>query len=188
MLAAALAGDEVSTEEVFATAARADGHADNAAACVFGGLTIAYAETEAWRSVRLEPHPDLRPVVLIPSGEETATSAGRAALPREVPLADAVFNLSHAALAVYALTRRPDRLGEALADRLHQVHRLAMAPQASWMFERLVRVGVPVCVAGSGPSLLAFEDDEHLVPQDAEGWSVLRPGLAATGAMLSVQG
>jgi homoserine kinase len=188
MLGAALAAEPVSPEMALADAARVDGHADNAAACLYGSLTIAYALAEVWRAVRVDLHASLRPVVLIPSGEEVATTAGRAVLPTDVSLADAVFNLSHAALAVHAFTRRPDLLPEALADRLHQVHRLALAPRASWMFERLAGQGFPVCVAGSGPSLLAFEDDHHRVDEPTDGWTTLRPGLALEGASLVREG
>jgi hypothetical protein len=54
------------------------------------------------------------------------------------------------------------------------------------MFERLVDDGIPVCVAGSGPSLLAFEDEEHRVADPGEGWTVLRPTVPMEGATLEV--
>ena len=78
------------------------------------------------------------------------------ALPDVVPLADAVFNLAHAALLVEALTRAPELLPVAVRDRIHQDTRLALVPEVREMFDELQREGVAVCVSGAGPSLLAF--------------------------------
>jgi homoserine kinase len=125
-------------------------------------------------------------VVLVPDEEETETASARAALSQNVPLADAVFNLSRSALAVTALTVRPDLLSDALQDRLHERHRLAMAPGAEALFDRLSADGFPVCVAGSGPSLLAFESEDMTVEDPGSAWRVLRPTVASRGATLSV--
>jgi homoserine kinase len=106
-------------------------------------------------------------------------------LPQQVPLADAVFNLSRSALAVHALTLRPDLLRDAMADRLHQRRRLTLAPGAAAMFDWIASQGIPVCVAGSGPSLLVFEEEGRTVPEPPKGWRVLRLGIAKSGATLS---
>src|SRR5439155_935834 len=80
---------------------------------------------------------DLHPVVFVPEREAVATDMARRALPELVPLADASFNVGRAALAVAALTERPELLADALADRLHQPHRLALAPGAASLFHQL---------------------------------------------------
>jgi homoserine kinase len=167
---------------VFAIAAGIEGHPDNSAAAVFGGFTIALPEGELRR---LDPHPGLRPVVLVPD-IRTPTTEARTRLPDPVPRADAVANIAHAALAVEALTRDPSLLPMALKDRLHEDVRLAAVPDVAGVAASLRRSHIPVCVSGSGPSLLAFErDDRPPLDLDALGapasWRILRPGIRATG-------
>jgi homoserine kinase len=174
--------------DLLVLAARLEGHADNAAAALLGGLTIATSdEGGSWSAVRLEPHPGLRPVVLVPE-HRTSTTAARRALPRQVPFTDAAFTAGRAALLVHALTARPDLLGTALEERIHQGARLALAPATLALFERLRGDGVPVCVAGSGPSLLAFEPDGGLPTPPGEGWRALRLPVAAAGAEVETEG
>lgn len=163
---------------VFALAAEIEGHPDNAAAAAFGGFTLAMPEGLVHR---LDPHPDLRPVVLIADGVRLPTARARRALSHDVPRVDAVFNAAHAALMVEAITRDPSLLRTAIRDRLHQETRLAMVPSVSAIFRAMREADVPVCVSGSGPSLLAFESDRHPIPDAGEGWTVIRPGVRATG-------
>src|SRR5712691_179708 len=149
LLAARLRGAVPDPAHVLDEAVAIEGHADNVAACLLGGLTIAYQTDDGWRAERLEPSVDLHPVVFVPEREAVATDMARRALPELVPLADASFNLGRAALAVAALTERPELLADALADRLHQPHRLALAPGAASLFHQLQIQGLPVCVSGS---------------------------------------
>lgn len=160
-----------------------EGHPDNVAACLRGGLVVAYLSRYGWRAERLEPHAGLRPVLLIPSDERLATEDARRVLPTAVPLADAAFNIARASLAVLALTARPELLAEALEDRLHQGRRLPLAPASRAVFEELRSAGVPVCVAGSGPSLLAFETARP-IPKLGPRWRSLR---VAVGPGASVE-
>ena len=135
---------------------------------------------------RLDPHPSLQPVVLVPA-VRLPTSEARAALSPRVSREDAVFNAAHAALAVEALTQDPSLLGEALQDRLHQDARLALVPAVRDAFLELRAAGIPVCVSGAGPSLLAFEVEGRTVPDPGNGWTVLRPGVRASGYEVSVE-
>jgi homoserine kinase len=115
------------------------------------------------------------------------TAEARDVLPDPVARAEAVFNLGHAAQTAIALTQDPSLLFEAIRDRLHQDVRLTLVPEAREMFERVRGLGLPVCVSGAGPSLLAFEIDARTVPDDlGEGWKVLRPGVRASGFEVSV--
>jgi homoserine kinase len=164
-------------------AADLEGHPDNVAACLRGGLVVAYLSRQGWRAEGLEVDEGLRPVLLVPEHERIPTEDARRVLPREVPLADAAFNLGRAALAVRALAERPDLLPAALEDRLHQSRRLALAPSVRALFEDLRERGIPVCVAGAGPSLLAFDGEERL-PELGPGWRVVRPEIAREGAVL----
>lgn len=171
-------------QTVFAAAARIEGHPDNAAPAVYGGFTIAMPEGLVHR---LDPHPDLRPVLLVPD-QRLRTDEARAALPERVSRADAVFNAAHAALMVEALTRDPSLLGAALHDRLHEQARLALLPEVADAAEQLRRARVPVCVSGAGPTLLAFDQPDTPLPDwaaewavDGSGWQILRPGIRASG-------
>lgn len=188
LLADRVLGLSLPPDRLLDIAVDVEGHADNVAACLRGGLVVAYLSAGGWRAERLEPHPSLRLALLIPEHERLATDDARRVLPREVPFADAAFNAGRAALAVVALTSRPEVLPAALEDRLHQPRRLPLVPGSRAMFEELRRTGMPVCVAGAGPSLLAFETKERAVPELGPGWRTLRLQPAASGADVSGEG
>jgi homoserine kinase len=181
LLADRLLGLGLGTDDILSYAVGVEGHPDNAAAALLGGLTIATGEAV----VRLDVSDGLEPVVLVPE-VRSSTSEARAALPDEVPLSDAVFNLQRTALAVVALTRYPEHLRLALDDRMHQERRLASFPTVRAMLEQLRDLGIPVCVSGAGPSLLAFDSEEQRVSDPGSGWRVLRPEVRAAGAEVSV--
>ena len=131
--------------------------------------------------IRLDPHPTLQPVALVPIDVRLPTGEARAVLGRQVSLADAVFNASHAAATVVALTSEPGLLTQTLSDRLHQDVRLALVPTVKALFDELQAAGIPVCVSGAGPTLMAFELPETHVPDPGEGWRMLRLAVSPTG-------
>jgi homoserine kinase len=182
LLADRLLGSNLGPDRLLGVAVGLEGHPDNVAACLCGGLTIAYRSAAGWRAERMDPHPALRPVLLVPLDERLATEHARRALPFQVAMDDATFNLSRAALAVVALTSRPQLLPEALQDHLHQEVRLQHMPAARAQFDRLREAGVPVCVSGAGPSLLAFDDGSGGIPDPGPRWRILRQGIASSGA------
>lgn len=184
LLADRLLGTNLDPDRLLEVAVDIEGHPDNVGACLRGGVVVAYLSREGWRAERLEAHPDLRPVVLVPEHERLPTADARRVLPQQIALTDAAFNAGRAALAVVALTARPDLLREALEDRIHQNRRLPLVPASRAVFEDLREARVPVCVAGAGPSLLAFESDDRRVPDLGPGWQVLRVSPAARGATL----
>lgn len=161
---AGLADDPYST---FAYAAELEGHPDNAAPAVYGGLTV-IADGHVRR---LDVAETLSPVALVPP-VHLPTGEARRALPQQVPLADAVYNVAHGALVIQAfVTGDHDLLRVALHDRLHQAVRLSLVPEVRDVFEHLCR-SMPVCVSGAGPTLLAFPRDPAL-PSPGEGWRIL---------------
>ncbi|HWC82813.1 MAG TPA: homoserine kinase [Pseudonocardiaceae bacterium] len=158
-----------------------EGHADNAAASLFGGLVLAWGGETGFRAVRLEPLPGLRPVALVPA-EESATSTTRGLLPAEVPHADAAFNAGRTALAVHAFTTAPDLLFAATEDRLHQDYRKPAWPATSTLVGALRAAGVPATVSGAGPSVLALPAGGELPGEvDLTGFSVLPLEIDRTG-------
>ena len=175
---------DVDLAEVFDLAARFEGHPDNAAPAVYGGFTIAYGSEGP--PLRLEPHESLAPVVLIPEAVRLPTEEARRALPTEVAMSDAIFNAAHAAAVAVALTGGDRRLLiEGLADRLHQDARLALVPEVRVVFERMRDAGVPVCVSGAGPTLLAFESPDAVVPDPGDGWRAERLPVDLRGVHLA---
>jgi homoserine kinase len=187
LLADRLLGTALPADRLLEVAVDIEGHPDNVAACLRGGLALAYLSSDGWRAETLRPSPSLRPVILIPAAERVATEDARRVLPRTVPLADASFALSRSALAVLALTERPHLLGAALEDRLHQNRRFPLMPASAALFRDLRDAGLPVCVAGSGPSLLAFEAEGRSVWDLGPGWRVLRTTVRGPGAEIHEQ-
>ena len=177
-----LGWDPAERSEAFSVAARLEGHPDNAAAAAFGGVTIVVDGVPR----RLDPHPELRPALLVPTDVRSSTSDARRGLPDPVARSDAVAQLAHVAALVIGLTTEPELLAIALRDRLHEDARLERIPAVREYRDRLRDSGVPVCLSGAGPSLLAFESDGVEVPDPGEGWHVLRPGVRTTGAEIEI--
>jgi homoserine kinase len=170
----------------FAYASELEGHPDNAAPAAYGGLTV-FAPGSGYVH-RLEPHPDLAPVVLVPDRLRLPTAAARSALTTTVDRQDAVFNIGHAALAVVALTQGDlDLLLVALHDRLHESVRAAMVPETATLLEDLRHRQLAACLSGAGPSVLAFERDGHLVGDLPGGWRAIRPGVRTEGVEVQVE-
>jgi homoserine kinase len=180
VLADRLLGLGFEPEETLELAGELEGHPDNAAAAIAGGFTLAFGDGV----IRLDPHPSLVPVVLCPLDVRLPTLDARAALPDTVGRSEAVFNAGHAAATVVALTSEPSLLTQTLRDRLHQEARLALVPTVKVVFDRLIAEGVPVCVSGAGPTLLAFELPGDPVPDPGGGWRVIRPAVAPSGAQV----
>jgi homoserine kinase len=162
----------------FAYAAELEGHPDNAAPAVYGGLTV-IADGSVYR---MDVHPSVHPVALVPERMRLSTEQARRALPAEVPISDAVSNVAHGALVVTALSSGDlDLLLVALHDRLHEGVRLSLLPGVRDVLEGMRHERIPVCVSGAGPSLLAFEREDHPIPDPGPGWKAVRPGVRARG-------
>lgn len=149
-------------QAVFALAADLEGHPDNVAPAVFGGLTIAGREGDAWFAVPAAVDPRISTVVFVPpSGVETKTA--RALLPDVVPHADAAANAGRAALLVAALNAQPEALHLATRDWLHQDFRESAMPESLALVRSLRAEGIAAVVSGAGPTVLAFDT---VVPAD----------------------
>lgn len=179
----ALAGREPD-DAALHLAAGFDGHADNVAASLLGGLVITWRERDTFRATRLEPHPDVAPVLLVPD-VRSSTAATRGLLPTHLPHADAAFNVGRAALVVHALTVDPQLLLAATEDRLHQPFRRPAYPATGRLVDALRAAGVPAAVSGAGPTVLALPAVESLpAVVDTAGFSQYRLDVACRGAMV----
>jgi homoserine kinase len=148
-------GHALTDDDVFALAASAEGHPDNVAPCLAGGLTIAWQTPSGPRLTRLDVVQGVRPVVFVPD-TRLATERARGLLPETVPHADAAANAGRAALLVAALTAAPHLLLDATEDRLHQSYRAPAMPDSLALVESLRAKGVAAVISGAGPTVLAL--------------------------------
>jgi homoserine kinase len=147
--------------DVYRHAVELEGHPDNVAAALFGGFAVCPPDPDAGSGVapalptRLEPPQGVEGVLAIPS-EEVATEAARAALPAEVPMGDAIANVSAASHLVLGIERSDLTLiSRGLADRLHQRRRAAVYPRSIELLSLAGEVGaIGATVSGAGPAVL----------------------------------
>jgi homoserine kinase len=150
--AAAAAG----AADPLAVAAHMDGHPDNAAASMVGGLVAAARVRGGVQAVRLPLDVSLAFVVIVPD-LTLSTAKARQALPSEVSRESAAFNLSRMALLIAGLADSRVLVGEATEDRLHQDYRSPLFPAAPKLLAGLTAGGaLAVCWSGAGPSLLGI--------------------------------
>lgn len=147
--------ERLDDEAALALATEMEGHPDNVAACLLGGLTLAWTDQAGPHAVRLDVTDEVAPVAFVPA-TTASTRRARRLLPEAVPHADAALNSGRAALLVEALRRRPDLLLTATEDRLHQSYRAPAMPRTAALVERLRGEGVPAVVSGAGPTVLAL--------------------------------
>ena len=173
-------------DELMQHAARVEGHPDNVAASLYGSFVICTAEGVTV----IDPPAGLEAVAVVPA-EPVATSAARDALPAEVPLADATFNVARAATLALALARGDlAEIARGLEDRLHQPHRRGLYPRSMDLVERAPQLGaLGATISGAGPTVLFwvfFEQTGALVERlrtEVDGWAdVQRLNFVALGA------
>lgn len=133
-----------------------EGHPDNVAASLFGGLTIAWCDEQGEQATHVDV--TAYPVAFIPPCP-VPTSVARELLPAQVPHADAARNAGRAALLVAALSGRPELLFAATEDHLHQRYRSSAMPDSYDLVQRLRADGVPAIISGAGPTVVGFADD-----------------------------
>jgi homoserine kinase len=172
--------------DLLAHAARLEGHPDNVAAALLGGFVVCTGA----RAVRVDPPDGLEAVLVVPD-RAVRTAKARAALPHDVPMADAVFNVGRASLLVLGLAQGDLRLVAAgLADRLHQPRRRPLYPRSMALVERARELGaLGATISGAGPTVLvwvtsgAAAEVAARMEGHAKGWArVMRLPFADRGA------
>ena len=146
-------------EELLLMATELEGHPDNAVPCLLGGMVVSCWNGSEVRYVRLPPMPEGMSAVVAVPDFKVLTHDAREALPREVALGEAVFNLSRAALfAASWATGNWANLMFAMEDRLHQQFRAKLFPGGEAILSRMKKIPecLGVAISGSGPSMLAF--------------------------------
>lgn len=143
--------------ELLGMATEIEGHPDNVAPAIFGGVTISVVHDGRAESLPFLPKMALQLIVAVPDFS-LSTKAARSVLPKEVPLKDAVFNVSRASLLVAALCRGEKRfLRHAFDDALHQPYRAELIPGMYDVFQAAKDHGaLGAAMSGAGPCLIAF--------------------------------
>jgi homoserine kinase len=173
--------------DCLAMANRLEGHPDNVAPALFGGLVVCgQDEADVWAD-RVPLDPRIRAVAFVPpSGLSTETARGL--LPPTVPHAEAAANTARAALLVAALGGLPDRLLRSTEDFLHQEYRRAVMPDSLALLDRLRADGHAAVVSGAGPTVLVLTVASDLDPVTAacpDGWLCRVLTVATTGVTVS---
>ena len=171
---------ELDRDEIFEYAAQLEGHPDNVAPAVYGGMTVSWthqgagtaqldgtASAALYRTVNYLVGPDITASVFIPDFE-LSTSKAREALPTVVPFADAVFNVSRAALLIGAMNpavltspRDPNELlMEATEDKLHQAYRGPLMEPSARLITLMRANGFAAMVSGAGPCVLVLHNGD----------------------------
>lgn len=169
-------------EEMLAKATELEGHPDNVAAAIYGGFVICGAgEGGLPSAVRFDPPSGLEGIAVIPAGE-VSTERAREAIPAEVPLADAVANVSAASRLVLGLqTADLDLLAAGLVDRIHQPRRRELYSRSMDLVDSATELGaLGATISGAGPTVLVWttwQEAGHVaeaLEQRCAGWAEVR--------------
>jgi homoserine kinase len=168
-------------EELLARATAIEGHPDNVAAAIYGGFVVCAAGGAQSFAARFDPPEGLEGIVVIP-GEEVSTRLAREAIPTELPLADAVANVSAAALLVLGLRSADlDLVARGLYDRIHQPRRRDLYPRSMEIVDAADELGaLGATISGAGPTVLVWTTWEEAggvaaaLKDRCEGWAEVR--------------
>ena len=185
-----LLGKPLSRDEILELATEMEGHPDNVAAALLGGLVVSTADQGKVLSHKVNVDGNHSPLGLFESPFQVTvvlpqfhipTREARAALPEQVSLRDAVHNISRAVLVTEAFRNGDlDLLGKAMTDTLHQPYRLALIPGAQAAMEAAKGAGaVAVALSGAGPSLIAFSAERDPAIGEAMRRAFEQAGLQA---------
>ncbi|MDQ1622730.1 MAG: homoserine kinase [Actinomycetota bacterium] len=175
-----------------------EGHPDNVAPAIFGGLALSWQDSDQYSSTRATVVDAVVPVVAVPDFE-LSTEAARALLPASVGHHAAAMNSGRAALLIHALTTEPELLLPGTEDYLHQSYRAQAMPPSAELIAALRRAGHAAVVSGAGPTVLVLANGEaeartivdfigsHTARNTPEvGWRVMKLAVDVEGAKVEV--
>ena len=184
---------EISSNELLDIATELEGHPDNVAPALFGGLTIAWEDESGPHHKKLFVHRGVSPLELVPSFK-MSTALARSLQPESVPHDDAVFNVSRSALLIAALTQSPELLMAATEDKLHQDYRAEAMPETYELIQLMRSHGHAAVVSGAGPSVLVLASDPaerldaaKLAAEKYPQWQALMLAVDFKGATVITQ-
>jgi homoserine kinase len=150
---------QLSEQRLFELSSAMEGHPDNVGAALFGGIVAAFWDGSLAAKVKIVPSANLQTLVVVPSFQ-LSTEKARHALPKQLSMADAVFNIGHASVLVAALsTGQLDTVKLAMKDRLHQPYRMELVPGMRKILAKATDHGaLGAALSGAGPTVIAFVD------------------------------
>ena len=190
MGANALVGEPLSKEKLLELAIDIEGHPDNVVPSLLGGLCMtAKAASQRWRVVRCEWITSVKAVVAIPS-IRLSTSEARRAMPKAIPISDAVVNLGALTLLLQGLrTGNGDLIADGMHDRLHEPYRWRLIKGGDDVKAAALEAGAWGCaISGAGPSIIALcaEDKGQAVSRAmVKAWEAA--GVASRAPVLNLQ-
>ena len=190
MGANALVGEPLSKEKLLELAIDIEGHPDNVVPSLLGGLCMtAKAASQRWRVVRCEWISSVKAVVAIPS-IRLSTSEARRAMPKAIPISDAVVNLGALTLLLQGLrTGNGDLIADGMHDRLHEPYRWRLIKGGDDVKAAALEAGAWGCaISGAGPSIIALcaEDKGQAVSRAmVKAWEAA--GVASRAPVLNLQ-
>jgi homoserine kinase len=185
LIGCAIVGKQLSRAELMAIGTPIEGHPDNLAPALHGGITNVLPNGEV---MRFEPAGGIRPMILVPQAK-LATAKARKALPDDVPRADAIVNVSRSsgllAMLAGAAEATAERLLECTEDTLHQPYRASLMPETASLVASLRAAGIAAAVSGAGPSVvcLVLRGTEAQV-NAPDGWQLLDVDWDLEGARI----
>ena len=190
MGANALVGEPLSKEKLLELAIDIEGHPDNVVPSLLGGLCMtAKAASQRWRVVRCEWTSTVKAVVAIPS-IRLSTSEARRAMPKAIPVSDAVVNLGALTLLLQGLrTGNGDLISDGMHDRLHEPYRWRLIKGGDPVKQAAIDAGAWGCaISGAGPSVLALcAEDKGMAVSRAMVRAWEAAGVASRAPVLNVQ-
>jgi homoserine kinase len=181
---------EIPTSELLDIATELEGHPDNVAPALFGGLTIAWEDESGPHHKKLFVHRGVSPLELVPA-HKMSTALARSLQPESVPHDDAVFNVSRSALLIAALTQSPELMMAATEDKLHQEYRAEAMPETNALIQLMRSHGHAAVVSGAGPSVLVLASDPaerleaaKLAAENYPQWQALLLAVDFKGCLL----
>jgi homoserine kinase len=187
-------GQKIDRERLFATACEIEGHPDNVAPNIFGGAVLSYQTESGYKAMRFSIDRKFRFIAMIPNFK-LSTKSARKALPGHYSRADAVYNISHAALLTAALAKGNSRhLAEALDDRLHQPYRAPLIAGYEDARRLAMESGaIGTYISGAGPTIMAIADSadcfyaiKSRLKRELRGWQARPLRISSEGLRFSV--
>ena len=160
-------GRPFSKNDILRFATEIEGHPDNVAPAIFGGFTVSVVDKGHVQTFSFLPKNKLKLIVAVPDFP-LSTRTARQVLPKTVPMKDAIFNISRAAMLIAALIKGKDNfLMNAFDDALHQPYRKNLVPGMSEVFDAAKNAGaLGVALSGAGPCLIAFSSEQKHIEND----------------------
>ncbi|MCL6609937.1 MAG: homoserine kinase [Peptococcaceae bacterium] len=182
-----ITGNKLDQREIINLAHGMEGHPDNVAAAVLGGIVVAVPADGEVRCLKIPPPKNLRAAVSIPDFP-LSTRLSREALPQQVPISDAIFNLGRVALLVSALFNGDiNQFGVAMEDRIHQPYRTNLVPGMKKVFAAARLAGAKgITLSGSGPSIIAYSDSNLDLIARVMRDTFRQNGVSARSMVLSI--